>query len=467
MKRLHPKPLPHAACWSTLTSILCVVFLTCGASGQSVPTLSGSPQISIQRGQTSELTLNGLHLSEVSTLAMSHPRGLQVTLLEPSDKGKPGDTVLRLQVTADADAGLGDREVRFISSTGVSAPLRIAVVQYPQVTEKEPNNTPEQAQSITFPVTLSGKIGMPGDIDSFRFTASKGQTLVFDIHAARSRSQLDPVLTIHTEAGRELTTKVDLNSGDPTVLFEVPADGPYILAMRDLQYRGGEDYSYRIDAGAIPYVQSVLPLSARPGKLAEVKPIGVNLNGAGAIPLDLTYAREGEISVRARSSAGMSNAVKIEVSESPIFLDEKPAHTIEAASRVALPVDISGRIEGKGDENYYAFHIAKKQRVTLEAITRRMGSPVDALLVLRNAQGGIIQTTDAGANTDAVLSRELEPGDYGVSIRDLFFGGGPTFSYRLRLHSGHIGGNERAGLCNSLSSRCDSCEPGRQQCGIR
>src|SRR5206468_6247610 len=60
------------------------------------------------------------------------------------------------------------------------------------------------------------------------------------------------------------------HGGDPMAVFDAPADGTYTLLVRDLQYRGGGDYAYRIDAGEVPYVESLLPKTGRRGQKVEV-----------------------------------------------------------------------------------------------------------------------------------------------------------------------------------------------------
>lgn len=429
----------RSLCPSLLLVALSVLALDFRADAQAIPTVTGAPQLFVQRGQTVDVTVEGKALASVESLALVHPRGLHITLVPPVS-GKPVNGRLRLEVSADADAVLGDREFRLIGPAGVSAPLRVIVGQYPEFVEKEPNDTPEQAQTVVFPVSLAGKIQTAGDIDCFRFAASKGQSLIFDVHAARASSALDPLLTVHNEAGRELATTIDQHGGDPVVLFKVPADGWFILSIRDLQYRGGADYTYHIDAGPIPYVQSILPMSAQPGKLSQVTPLGLNLVGVGSIPLDLTYAAEGDISVRAQASAGLSNAMTLAVDELPVLVDEKPGHSLKTAVGAEFPVDISGRIDQKAGENYYKFHVPTRQIVTLEAIVRRMGSPLEAMLTLYNAGGAGLQSADSASGTDAVISSELAPGDYLVSIRDLYFGGGPRCAYRLQIRPGTLTG---------------------------
>jgi hypothetical protein len=405
-------------------------------SAQTAPTLSSPASRSIQRGQSTEVTLNGQHLAAVASVTIRHARGLEVAIVPPAQGAQPNDGQLHVKLSAAPDAILGEREVRLMSPAGVSAPLHISVGQYPEIPEKEPNNTPETAQEVSLPATLVGKIEGGGDVDCFRFTGAKGQQFVFDVHAARSGSSLDAVLSILNANGRELATKIEFHAGDPTLLFEVPADGQYVFSIRDLQYRGGGDFGYRIDAGVIPYLQALLPMTAEPGKTAEVRAVGVNLPDSAKIPLDLTYAGTGDISVRASAPGGLSNAMKLEIGELPAYVEKGSNRSAETADVVPFPVDISARLDKAGDEGFFKFHIAQKQAVTLEVIARRMGSPVDALLSLRNVQGNAIETNDGAGGPDARITRELDTGDYVASIRDLFFHGGAGYGYRLQIRGG-------------------------------
>ena len=58
-------------------------------------------------------------------------------------------------------------------------------------TEAEPNDTVAEAELITLPARVSGAMQREGDADCFRFRALAGQRLLFDVNAARSKSQLD------------------------------------------------------------------------------------------------------------------------------------------------------------------------------------------------------------------------------------------------------------------------------------
>lgn len=73
--------------------------------------------------------------------------------------------------------------------------------------EVEPNNTPENATRISTNAVFRGVIGRPNaagapDSDMYRFTATKGQQLVLEINAARSKSPLDSKLEVLDAAGK-------------------------------------------------------------------------------------------------------------------------------------------------------------------------------------------------------------------------------------------------------------------------
>src|SRR5215208_2454320 len=290
------------SCRATHALLAAIVALAAAlqAAAQPVPSVN-SPAISVQRGQTLDLAVGGANLGAVSSVGMRDPQGLEVSLAKPEKDAKPNDAQARLKVVAAPDAAPGEREVRLISPAGVSNPLRLIVEQYPLLSDSEPNNAPQQAQSAPLPAVLIGRIGSKGDADCYRFDARKGQHLVFDCIASRSGSPLDAAMAVYDTSGREIASDNDTHGADPFVAFDVPADGAYVLEIRDLQYRGGGDYDYRIQAGPIPYVEALVPMTSQRGRTVEMQAIGHNLQGADRIKLDLTYAQSGRVRVRANT----------------------------------------------------------------------------------------------------------------------------------------------------------------------
>lgn len=413
-----------------VVSLIALASASRRAVAQPVPSV-GNSLVSVQRGQTLEIAVTGANLAGVTTIGIAEPLGLEATLVKPD---KPEDGRAKLRLVAAPDAAPGEREIRLISPTGVSNPLRVAVEQYPLLAESEPNDKPGQAQSAVLPAVLAGQIQSAGDVDAFRFEARKGQRIVFDVSAARTGSPLDPTIAVYDASRREIAADNDTHGADPFLAVDVPADGAYTLEVRDLQYRGGGDYAYRIQAGPIPYVEALVPMTSQRGKVVEVRAVGHNVHGADRIKLDLTYATSGRVNVRAKTPLGVSNALPFEITDVPPTVEAEPNDAADKANAVPLPAEISGVVERGDDEDLYRFKVPQKQMVNIEVTARRLGSPVDALLTLRNAKdGAVIEANDDAAGADARITRELEPGEYLVSVRDLVYSGGPDHAYRLTV----------------------------------
>lgn len=413
-----------------------LVLMSCmHVSAQPAPVLTNAAPAYLQRGQSIELTLAGRELADAQSAVIAGEPGLTAELIKPdkpTDDKAAAASQARVKITATADAELGTREMRLITTGGVTAPVPVTVGQYAPLAEVA-DAAPASPQSLAFPVSLAGKTEAAGDIDRYRFEAAKGQTVIFDVYASRISSKLEPVVLIFDAAGRELPAKVSHRDSDPVIAFEAPADGSYFMEVRDLQYRGGGEFAYRIEAGQIPYVQSILPVTAQRGGKVEVKAIGHNLAGGETILLDLTDANPGPMKLRAKTKAGLSNEVTFIVGDVSHATEVEPNDAKEAATLVALPSAVSGTLGKAGDEDFFRFNVAKKQSVSIEVQARRTGSPVDALLTLRDAKGGEIEVTNGTADAEARIARSLDPGDYIVSVRDLTFAGGPSYAYRVNV----------------------------------
>lgn len=121
--------------------------------------------------------------------------------------------------------------------------------------ETEPNN--KDAQKITLPADLSGAFFPAADVDTYEFTAKKGETWWVEVASERLGRNTDPfVLVQQVKDGRfadvaelyDITPPMKVTSngysydgppydaGSPDVLgkFEVKEDGTYRLQVRDL-----------------------------------------------------------------------------------------------------------------------------------------------------------------------------------------------------------------------------------------
>ncbi len=207
-----------------------------------------------------------------------------------------------LEVTSTSDAEPGPRELRLMTARGMTNPLVFHVGQVPEVARtpmltsqlqvlgkeylalrKRPDE--EVEERITVPCTMNGQIAS-GEVNRYRFEARAGQRLVVSVNARELvpfiadavPGWFQPVLALHDSQGNEVAFNDDYRyKPDPTLFFEVPEDGEYVLAINDAIYRGREDFVYRITIGELPFATSVFPLGGRVGDSVTVKMTGWNL----------------------------------------------------------------------------------------------------------------------------------------------------------------------------------------------
>ncbi|MCS6866620.1 MAG: PPC domain-containing protein [Gemmataceae bacterium] len=130
----------------------------------------------------------------------------------------------------------------------VTNPVPVIVTTLPLVEEQEPNDTPAQATQLAVPGGANGRIGSKRDLDHFRITAKKGRPLAITIFARRFAtplvSQLDSQIDIMTAEGKILASNDDFVGKDSGLIFTPPADGDFIIRVRDLNNKGGDGFAY-------------------------------------------------------------------------------------------------------------------------------------------------------------------------------------------------------------------------------
>jgi hypothetical protein len=133
-----------------------------------------------------------------------------------------------------------------------SNPTAFVVTPLPLVTEKEPNDTPSQATRITVPGGANGRIGKRRDLDHYSFHGTKGKAIRLEVFARRFgtnlTSQLDGILDVLNSTGTVLASNDDAAGKDPALVFTPPADGDYVVRLRDLNNKGGDGFVYYLEA---------------------------------------------------------------------------------------------------------------------------------------------------------------------------------------------------------------------------
>jgi hypothetical protein len=152
--------------------------------------------------------------------------------------------------TMTAPAELGVQTVTF-RGPGSTNPVPVVATDLDTRVEIEPNDTPTAATRVTVPCGANGRIGAKRDLDHFVFAGAKGKAVRLEVFARRFgtvlRSQLDSQLDVMTPDGRVLASNDDLNGKDAGLVFTPPADGDYVVRVRDLNNKGGDGFVYFLE----------------------------------------------------------------------------------------------------------------------------------------------------------------------------------------------------------------------------
>lgn len=374
-----------------------------------------------------------------------------------------------LEITIAPNAELGTRQLRLNTTLGLSNPVIFCVGQFPEFSEKEPKNSAADIElAVILPATVNGRLipgdvdrlrfpgrlppqYMPGDVDRYRFTARQGQHLMFIVSARDLMPYLadavpgwfQATLTLYDANGHEVAYDDDYRfHPDPVLHFDVPADGEYVLEIKDALSRGREDFVYRITMGEVPFVTGVFPLGGRAEKSTNVELTGWNLP---FVELNFDGRKRAAATYSLNASVGdlLSDRLPFAIDTLPEVFETGSNNSLESSQSVTLPVIINGRIDHPGEWDVFKFKGRQGQTLMAEVRARRLDSPLDSMLELTDATGRRLAFNDdfkdnsEGLEThhaDSFLMTTLpKSGTYFVRIGDVQHKGGREYAYRLRL----------------------------------
>jgi hypothetical protein len=129
-----------------------------------------------------------------------------------------------------------------------SPPLRVRHEPHPAIVQAADNDR-SHPQSITLPVTISGKLDRPRGGHAYRFGLKKGQAVLFEVESAALGFLLDAALTLTDDSGKPLArAETTALHTDPQLHFTVPQDGTYRLEIRDHRGTHGPRHLYCLRA---------------------------------------------------------------------------------------------------------------------------------------------------------------------------------------------------------------------------
>ena len=363
--------------------------------------------------------------------------GQRGTTVEAKLVGKPGDGEFRVISGNDAivftlneardavsiviseTARPGVHWLRFCNPSGTTELKPFIVGLIPETTESEPNSKLSEANAVELPsVTVNGVLDKSGEVDTYSVTLSKGQTLVAAMQANKIlNSPMDAVLQILDERGTVVAQNDDDVSFDPRLAYTAPSDGKWFVRTfafpaapnSTIAFAGGADYVYRLTlttAGVVEHTEPALRFEQ--DNETPLTVFGWNIESPSA--------------VIQREEAVLSGPYALPFSVPRCNMPSIVKSRVAADRVLSLPVAVTGRVTSASDVAF-EFDATKGQKLSMTVRAQQLGSLLDPVLVVTDAEGKVIKEADdiSGGNHDAELHLTMSAaGRYRVLVRDRF-----------------------------------------------
>jgi hypothetical protein len=411
-------------CKSWRLAIAVGTLLFCRLAPEDV--CAAAPEISqlslrgLQTGATTTLIIEGKDLLPSPHILLPIPVDSQVIKEESPNR-------VGIEITLRETVAPGMYQLRVANTGGVSNPLLIGVDDLAQL--------PFTSRIASLPAALHGNLPRSDTLRT-RFTGKKGQQVVVDLEARRLGSAIDAVVELRDPRQVQLAYGQGHASlgGDARLEAVLPADGEYTVELHDLLYRAGNPNQFRLKIGELYYADRVYPLGGQRGAVARFDVIGRVPPAARQLKVDLNTAGA-TVPVALPPLHGLTGPVP------PILIDDYPEIRQADPSQgklqeVSVPAVINGRISKPGVEDRYRLLVKPGMKLRLEIVANRAGSPLDAILFLRDNKGTqLAMSDDQPSTTDPGLEFTV-PDDATslvAALTDVAGRGGKDFVYRLAI----------------------------------
>lgn len=394
------------------------------------PSLGGVSPRGVQRGVETEVVFSGARLADAKELFIYSP-GIQVTRLQAVN-----DNQVKATLKVAPDCPLGEKTVRVRTATGISEMRTLWVGALPLAAEKEPNSDFANPQKIQLNSTVAGVVDNE-DVDYFAVDLKKGQRLAVEVEAMRLGSSFfDPYVAILDSKRFELAVSDDNPAlgQDGMASIVAPADGAYIVQVRETSYGGNGGCAYRLHVGTFPRPTAVVPAGARPGEELDVTFIG-DATGPFIRRVKVPASAGADFRLHAEDAGGVSpSGLAFRVINLVNAVEKEPNDTPQAATPAIGAQAFNGVIGKAGDVDCFKFAGKKGQVFNVHCYARRIGSPLDPVMTLAVAGAGPFAANDDAIGPDSYFRITLpDDKEYVLTISDHLKKGGENYHYRVEM----------------------------------
>jgi hypothetical protein len=306
------------------------------------------------------------------------------------------------------------------------------VVPLPVVMPADGEATGKVPRLLTSDCCVAGILA-EGEVHRFQVNLRKGQRVVAEAVGMRAGAAfLDTQLELVAPSGEKVAEADDSPLSGQDSILEAMAreDGPHVISLKEANLGGSDNGFYMLHVGGFPRPMQVRPLGAQPGASVSFRFTDVRGPRLAVAGMPASVPPHGTFELFVSEGSGMAptpNPVRV------------TGHAIEEelpkASRPATaPVAFHGVIESPGESDSRRFQARQGETLLVEAWARRLGTPLEPVLDITDANGRVLCSSDDDEGHDSRI-RFTPPssGTYSVRIRDQRGQGSPDHAYRVEV----------------------------------
>lgn len=431
-----------------LIAILSVAGSSSVALAQKAPAAGYAMPAGGKAGTTVEVRLGGydwtpdvqfLLYDSTAKLEILTPPGNVISHLPPywfgiksyaNDPPLPREVCARFVLPPD----MPDGPLRWcVANASGGGPCGVFIVGHnDEVTEDEQRREPQPLPSL--PITVNGRLLRIEEVDRYRFAAQHTGIVTCELTARRLGSDFHGVLEIEDESGGRVAQTMDTEGTDPVLTFHATKGKSYVVAVRDLDYRGFRCMTYRLAVSPGPRVIAAVPSGGRRGEIRTVEFLGIGIatgqNQLETVSRDVAFpTEETQSHFRYKLQTPYGDATELSLAVSDLAEQVEPEPSTEDIRRIVMPCAVTGRLSAQNRKDRYTVTGHKGDHWTVWAETRCLVSSLDLALTVIGPDGKeIAANDDSPGTTDPRLSTVLPAdGEYQIVVSDM---SGPTDSHR-------------------------------------
>jgi hypothetical protein len=408
-----------------------------------------------QRGTTASFKVGGLYLNDSCAFELEGPgitaskriARIKTVWFEGPPMARPASNLAESYpqdfagtVHIAAAAPLGTRYWRVSTSQGTTPLKKFVVGEFPEIVEDEIDGEPIPT-AVSLPVTINGRIFPREDVDLWTFAAAAGDVVSCEVSATRIGSPLDAHLEVHGPDGRLIAENASTPGPDAGLRFKAPIDGRYELRICDTEFRGNQDFVYRLTLTRGPVIDGAYPLGGRRNTPVDLHVFGANLS-SDILHVTLPNHDSSPFVLHPQIGRDTWGELRLETNDLPEYVEETARPATGGAHLATLPAVLNGRILRPGEADLWQVTARKGQQFLLDLRAGRLGSLLDSVLTILDATGKRLASCDdmSPGETDSRLTWKVPAdGTYCIRVEDrLPTRGGPQYTYRLDIESATV-----------------------------